>query len=138
MRIAFVSLMLLACGATPAKQPPPPAAAAASPAPVPTGRAVRVVRIEPSILDPIAKTDLTTAKKWGADPANALSVLPVFRHILVKAPKGNAEASAAARKKAEDLLARLGRGEDFATLAKSSDDPGSANKGGAYPGSMVK
>jgi len=54
------------------------------------------------------------------------------RHILVKVdPDATAEAKAAARKKAEDLLARVKAGEDFATLAKkSSDDPGSAAKGG--------
>jgi peptidyl-prolyl cis-trans isomerase C len=38
-----------------------------------------------------------------------------------------------ARKKAADLLARAGKGEDFAKLAKeNSDDPGSKDKGGEY------
>jgi peptidyl-prolyl cis-trans isomerase D len=54
------------------------------------------------------------------------------RHILVKAGKGGAEAArGAARKKAEDLLARAKAGEDFAALATvNSEDPGSAAKGG--------
>ncbi|HJQ84469.1 MAG TPA: SurA N-terminal domain-containing protein [Candidatus Binatia bacterium] len=51
------------------------------------------------------------------------------RHILVKAP-ADAEAKAAARKKASDLLARVKAGGDFAALAKQSDDPGSAANGG--------
>ena len=54
------------------------------------------------------------------------------RHILVKvAPDAAAEAKAAARKKAEELLAKVKAGADFAALAKErSDDPGSAAKGG--------
>ena len=52
------------------------------------------------------------------------------RHILVNAPAGD-DAKAAARKKAEDLLAKVKAGADFAELAtKNSDDSGSASKGG--------
>jgi len=54
------------------------------------------------------------------------------RHILVKvaedAPQAEQEA---ARKKIDDLAARLKKGEDFAHLAEEySDDPGSKAKGG--------
>lgn len=119
------ALMLCACASSsPPPKPPEPAPVAA---PVPSGRTVRVVRIDPTRFESAVKTDLATARKWGADPATAMNVLPAFRHILVKPGAG-------ARRKAEELIARLDRGEDFATLAKSSDDPGSANKGGAYPG----
>ncbi len=54
------------------------------------------------------------------------------RHILVKTPAGgDADAKAAARKKAEGLLAKVKAGGDFAALAKaSSEDPGSAAQGG--------
>jgi peptidyl-prolyl cis-trans isomerase D len=54
------------------------------------------------------------------------------RHILVKvADRASAQAKAAARKKAEDLLAQVKAGGDFAALAtKHSEDPGSAVKGG--------
>ncbi len=54
------------------------------------------------------------------------------RHILIKLePGADEKARAAARKKAEDALARAKKGEDFATLAeKLSDDPGSAKSGG--------
>jgi len=54
------------------------------------------------------------------------------RHILIKvAADAGADAKAAARKKAEELLAKVKAGADFAALAKeSSEDPGSAAKGG--------
>jgi len=54
------------------------------------------------------------------------------RHILIKLPPGADEkARAAARTKAEDVLARVKKGEDFEKLAKQvSEDPGSAAKGG--------
>ena len=66
------------------------------------------------------------------------------RHILIKAEESADEATkAAARKRAEDLLARARKGEDFATLAKQfSEDTGSAKKGGDLgynpKGRMVK
>ncbi|MFN8543812.1 MAG: peptidylprolyl isomerase [Candidatus Binatia bacterium] len=54
------------------------------------------------------------------------------RHILVKvAPTATDATRAEAKKKAEELLAKVQAGADFADLAKkSSDDPGSAAKGG--------
>jgi peptidyl-prolyl cis-trans isomerase D len=54
------------------------------------------------------------------------------RHILIKvAADAGADAKAAARKKAEELLAKVKAGADFAVLAKeSSEDAGSAAKGG--------
>src|SRR5437773_118248 len=54
------------------------------------------------------------------------------RHILVKtAADAGADAKAAARKKAEELLAKVKAGADFAALAKErSEDAGSAANGG--------
>jgi peptidyl-prolyl cis-trans isomerase D len=54
------------------------------------------------------------------------------RHILVRLAPGATDADrAAARQKADALLARVKGGEDFAVVAKqSSDDPGSATRGG--------
>src|SRR2546422_1696408 len=54
------------------------------------------------------------------------------RHILIKvAADAGADAKAAARKKTEEVLAKVKAGADFAALAKeSSQDPGSAAKGG--------
>ena len=52
------------------------------------------------------------------------------RHILVNVAAGD-EAKAAARKKAEELLAKVKAGADFADLAtKNSDDSGTKSKGG--------
>jgi peptidyl-prolyl cis-trans isomerase C len=53
-------------------------------------------------------------------------------HILVRVPEGTAPArKEELRKKAEALLGRVRGGEDFAAVArKSSEDPGSAAKGG--------
>jgi len=53
-------------------------------------------------------------------------------HILIQLEEGADEAAiAAARKKAEDLVAKLNAGESFESLAKeNSDDPGSAETGG--------
>ncbi len=64
------------------------------------------------------------------------------RHILVKFESPKPESVKAAEKKAEDLLAQLKKGADFAKLAKeNSDDPGSKARGGeldAFPrGRMV-
>lgn len=65
-------------------------------------------------------------------------------HILITAPKDAADQRAAARKKAEELLAALGKNPgSFAELArKNSQDPGSAPKGGDLDffarGAMVK
>lgn len=66
------------------------------------------------------------------------------RHILVKTPqKDDPKAAAAAKKKAETLLARLQKGAKFEDLArKNSDDEGSKAKGGELDwtdgGNLVK
>jgi peptidyl-prolyl cis-trans isomerase D len=71
--------------------------------------------------------------------ANAASIVVPVRHILIKADKSKPESLEEARKKAEGVLERVKKGEDFAALAKEfSDDPGSKDKGGQYPGEMVK
>jgi len=66
------------------------------------------------------------------------------RHILIKVDeKASDETKAEAKKRAEALLARARKGEDFAALAKqTSEDSGSAKKGGDLgwnpKGRMVK
>jgi peptidyl-prolyl cis-trans isomerase D len=70
---------------------------------------------------------------------NGAKIMVPVRHILVKAPKDKADEVEAAKKKAEGILARVKKGEDFAALAKEfSDDPGSKDKGGQYPGEQVE
>jgi peptidyl-prolyl cis-trans isomerase D len=71
--------------------------------------------------------------------ANPQKVLVPVRHILIKGPKDKPEELEAAKKKAEGILERIKKGEDFAKLAKEfSDDPGSKDKGGQYPGKDVE
>jgi peptidyl-prolyl cis-trans isomerase D len=66
------------------------------------------------------------------------------RHVLAKVDDGApADQVAAAKKKADDALARVKKGEDFAKVAKElSDDRGSAERGGDVgefgPGVMAK
>ncbi len=54
------------------------------------------------------------------------------RHILIMSAKdADDKVDAAAKAKAEDLLAKINKGEDFAKLAEAnSEDPGSATRGG--------
>jgi peptidyl-prolyl cis-trans isomerase C len=54
------------------------------------------------------------------------------RHVLLLVrPKDTADQKAAQRKKAEELRAKIAGGADFAAVAKeSSEDPGTAPKGG--------
>jgi len=54
------------------------------------------------------------------------------RHILIMSAKeADAKIDAAAKAKAEDLLAKIKQGDDFAKLAEAnSEDPGSAARGG--------
>lgn len=53
------------------------------------------------------------------------------RHILIRAPEGDAKASAAAKAKIEAIIARLKKGEDFAKVAKeTTEDPAGKANGG--------
>lgn len=78
------------------------------------------------------KTAFTTPAQWQA------------RHILFATDKSaSAEAINAAKNQAQQVLAQLRAGQDFAELAKTfSDDAGSKNQGGELgwfgPGAMVK
>jgi peptidyl-prolyl cis-trans isomerase D len=74
---------------------------------------------------------------WQKD--NGAKIMVPVRHILVKADKSKAEDLEAGKKKAEGILERIKKGEDFGKLAKEfSDDPGSKDKGGQYPGESVE
>lgn len=80
------------------------------------------------------KVDDKDADAWAAEHPERLMV-PV-RHILVAGT--TPEELAAAKAKAQGLLDRIKKGEDFAELAKeNSDDPGSKENGGMYPAEQV-
>jgi peptidyl-prolyl cis-trans isomerase C len=53
------------------------------------------------------------------------------RHILIRAPEGDAKASAAAKAKIEAIIVRLKNGEDFVKVAKeTTEDPSGKANGG--------
>ncbi len=76
--------------------------------------------------DRIARTYKEEDAKWNR-PKEVRA-----RHVLIRAPdNAPADVDAAARKKAEEVLARARKGEDFAKLASQfSEDPGSKERGG--------
>ena len=69
----------------------------------------------------------TQFRRWGEEAVWA-------RHILILvAESATQEEKDAAKKKAEDLIAQLKAGADFATLVlENSEDPGSNGRGGDY------
>ncbi len=70
--------------------------------------------------------------EWAKDKSNASQIkAPNIRHILVRPEGDKPEQKAAAKEKAEKLIERVKKGEDFAKLAKEhSQDPGSGKNGG--------
>lgn len=88
-------------------------------------------------------TDPKDIDAWTKEKKNLLGVKTSVRHILVKyRDRGGAEPDAAkkdeTKKKADEIYARLQKGEDFGKLAKEfSDDPGSKDKGGQYDAALV-
>ena len=76
---------------------------------------------------------------WAKDKTNLTQIKVPVRHILVKFAGEKPEEHDAAKVKAQGIFDRVKKGEDFTKLAKEfSDDPGSKDKGGMYPGEMVE
>jgi peptidyl-prolyl cis-trans isomerase D len=76
---------------------------------------------------------------WSKDKVNLAQIKVPVRHILVKFAGEKPEEHDAAKAKAQGIFDRVKKGEDFTKLAKEfSDDPGSKDKGGMYPGEMVE
>ncbi len=76
---------------------------------------------------------------WSKDSINLAQIKVPVRHVLVKFSADTPEAKEASKAKAQGLFDRIKKGEDFAKIAKEfSDDPGSKDKGGQYPGEMVE
>jgi peptidyl-prolyl cis-trans isomerase D len=92
--------------------------------------AYRVADIAPSI--ELTEKDVTEWYETNGDQRFMLPERIRARHILVKAaPDAPAEARAAARKKADEILGEIRAGGDFAAIAKKrSDDKETAAKGG--------
>ncbi len=65
-----------------------------------------------------------TGEKTGTSPAARAS------HILIKAATQTPEAEAEAKQKAQDLINRINKGEDFAVLAAQFGTDGTASQGG--------
>jgi peptidyl-prolyl cis-trans isomerase D len=82
-------------------------------------------------------------KVWESRKAQFLPECRVTRHVLVKvSDTATDDEKAEAKKKAERLLERITKGEDFAEVARKTSDDGSAERGGelgcVQKGKMVK
>jgi hypothetical protein len=140
-RLAFA---LLACAACHTANPDTRAVVPAQPdtRPVPIAEpkeeqhaTIEYVVVPAAWVEKVAPAPAADVKAWAADNKNAIAT-PV-RHILFKVEdKAN---EGAQKKRAEQAIARLAKGEDFAKLAKElSDDPGSKDKGGMYAAEMIE
>lgn len=128
-----------ACGGGASRAPAPPKAAGLA-AKANLAPSLTYVEIPRDWVEPYVTVKGDEASKWAADPSHASAVLPNVRHILVKSTKTATPAeTTATKKKAEAALARVKRGDDFAAVAReTSEDPGSKDRGGSYPGGMVE
>ncbi len=89
--------------------------------------------VESKILAQVSVTDAAAKDFYDKNPTQMKRPEQVHaRHILIRADASAPEADKQkAKAKAEDLLARAKKGEDFAKLAsENSDDPGSKTQGG--------
>ena len=78
----------------------------------------------------ISRREVEEFYKTYRDSLPVLKEAVKISHILLK-PEPSEEAVKNATQKAEEILERIKKGEDFAELAKNySDDPGSASRGG--------
>jgi len=87
------------------------------------------------LLDSVGKAALTDADEHKVydDAVKQMGQVQEVhaRHILIRAAAGDKKASATAKAKIEAIIARLKKGEDFATVAKqTTEDPSSKANGG--------
>lgn len=84
-------------------------------------------------------TDPAVVDAWAKNKDNLKKVKSSVRHVLIGTRGKSGEEKDQLKAKAEDILARAKKGEDFGKLAKEfSEDPGSKDKGGQYAGDMVE
>jgi hypothetical protein len=140
--LALLFGLLAACGGNaPPAQPPvahvvPPTPATLEQQPPLLVEYVVIHRRWVEKLVPVPAPDV---KAWSEAPDNATALSGPFRHILVKVAGGEKDPGIAAKKKAQGILARLDKGEDFAKLARQlSDDPSSRENGGEYAPEKLK
>jgi hypothetical protein len=115
---------LLACGGSALSTPPAVARVAPEPSSVPASPpplVVEYVLVHRRWVEKVVPTTAAEVKSWSEAPENAEAVPVRLRQIVIKAPKGKAD-EAAARRKAQALLDRIGKGEDFGKLAKEHPD----------------
>jgi len=88
---------------------------------------IRVAAMEPNVTEEELRKFYTDHEKNFMEPEQAR-----VRHILIRLPQGASEEDTKkARSKAEGLLQRIKKGEDFSKMAEQySDDPGSKQNGG--------
>jgi peptidyl-prolyl cis-trans isomerase D len=83
--------------------------------------------------------DAKDVDSWSKDKINLAQIKVPVRHVLVKFTSDKPEDKEKSKTKAQGLFDRIKKGEDFAKIAKEfSEDPGSKDKGGMYPGEMVE
>lgn len=139
--LLVVTLLLAACGER-AKTPPARAPAAAPPiasaAPLaPSRPGSLVVEVDTAMLGSSIDVTAEEARRWAADPENAKRVRPPVRQVLVESDRANPVAHAAAKKKAEAILARLQRDGDWAKIFRESPGEPGSHGSGVYPGALV-
>jgi hypothetical protein len=132
--------LMAACGGSgePAKSPTTPARPADANTPVIPAEQppllIEYVVIHRHWVEKLVPVGSAELKAWSDAPENAAAVTGAFRQILVKVPGGEKDPGAAAKTKAEGIVKRLEKGEDFAKLARQlSDDAESKDRGGEYP-----
>jgi hypothetical protein len=140
---ALVFVLLTACGGAnpepravvvaPENKRPAPIA---EPPPEANRTTIEYVVVPVSWVEKVAATPAADVKAWGEVPENRRAIRTASRHILFQVLQPSQDD--AQRKKAEQTLARLAKGDDFAKLAKQlSDDPGTKDKGGLVPADML-
>ncbi|HET7754365.1 MAG TPA: peptidylprolyl isomerase [Anaeromyxobacteraceae bacterium] len=91
--------------------------------------AVRVLQVK--VRSRVKVTDEDVKNYWQTHPQEFQAEPEVHvRHVFVGFTPGDASAEARAQRKAEQLLGRIKKGEDFAAVARAESDGPSASDGG--------
>src|SRR5262245_35107852 len=112
--------MLAACGGgAPATQlPVTKVAPSGTGAPEPPPLVIEYVAIHRRWVEKVLATPSSDVKTWSEAPENADAASGPVRQVTVKVSGAGRDAEAQAKKKAQALLDRVKKGEDFGKLAK--------------------